>query len=189
MKQRMIRTEANRIIFEGNLREDTRSALVCIFQLIRKLGYQDVTLDFSAARYVDADMMLPISSYAAYYRKNQIDFSLIEPVDPVLRRLFINTNWAHFIDPQKYALNNRRRSNNLPALQFLDGDAQNDVVNQAMEILMETIKVQERTQLKALEWALNEITDNVLKVQSVDSCKFNHFHQKIGLLSMLPTLV
>jgi hypothetical protein len=31
-----------------------------------------------------------------------------------------------------------------------------------MEVLMETIKVQERTQLKALEWSLNEITDNVL---------------------------
>jgi anti-sigma regulatory factor (Ser/Thr protein kinase) len=31
-----------------------------------------------------------------------------------------------------------------------------------MEVLMETIKVQERQQLKALEWALNEITDNVL---------------------------
>jgi hypothetical protein len=73
-------------------------------------------------------------------------------------------------DPQKYTLNNRRRSNNLPALQFLDGDAQNNVVNQAMEILMETIKVQERTQLKALEWALNEITDNVL----------NHAESPIG---------
>ncbi|UGY27730.1 DUF4325 domain-containing protein [Bradyrhizobium septentrionale] len=166
----MIRTESNRIIFEGNLREETRSALVCIFQLIQKLGYQDVVLDFSATRYVDAGMMLPISSYAAYYRKNQIDFSLIEPTDPVLRRLFINTNWAHFIDPQQYALNSRRRSNNLPALQFLDSDAQHDVVNQAMEILMETIKVQERTQLKALEWALNEITDNVL----------NHAESSIG---------
>src|SRR6202048_552810 len=166
----MIRAEGNKALFEGDLRGETRSALVCIFQLIQKLGYLDVILDFSAVTYVDADMMLPISSYAAYYRKNQIDFSLIEPTDPVLRRLFINTNWAHFIDPQKYALNDRRRSNNLPALQFLDGDAQHNVVNQAMEILMETIKVQERTQLKALEWALNEITDNVL----------NHAESSIG---------
>jgi anti-sigma regulatory factor (Ser/Thr protein kinase) len=39
-----------------------------------------------------------------------------------------------------------------------------------MDILMETIKVQERTQLKALEWALNEITDNVL----------NHAESPIG---------
>jgi anti-anti-sigma regulatory factor len=166
----MIRAEGNKALFEGDLRGETRSALVCIFQLIQKLGYLDVILDFSAVTYVDADMMLPISSYAAYYRKNQIDFSLIEPTDPVLRRLFINTNWAHFIDPQKYALNDRRRSNTLPALQFLDGDAQHNVVNQAMEILMETIKVQERTQLKALEWALNEITDNVL----------NHAESSIG---------
>jgi anti-anti-sigma regulatory factor len=166
----MIRSEGNRIIFEGNLRAETRPALVCIFQLIQKLGYLDVVLDFSEVKYVDADLMLPLSSYAAYYRMNQIDFSLVEPADPKLRRLFINTNWAHFIDPQKYIRNEQRRSNNLPALQFLDGDAQHNVVNQAMDILMETIKVQERTQLKALEWALNEITDNVL----------NHAESPIG---------
>jgi len=39
-----------------------------------------------------------------------------------------------------------------------------------MEILMETIKVEDRKQLKALEWALNEITDNVL----------NHAESAIG---------
>lgn len=166
----MVHTDGNRIIFEGNLRHETRSCLVCVFQLVEKLGYRDVLLDFSKATYVDADMMLPLSSYAAYYRNHQIDFSLVEPADPVLQRLFVNTNWAHFIDPQKYPVNNRRRSNNLPALQFLDGDAQFDVVNRAMEILMETIKVQERTQLKALEWSLNEITDNVL----------NHAESPIG---------
>ncbi|WP_316192423.1 MULTISPECIES: STAS-like domain-containing protein [unclassified Bradyrhizobium] len=127
-------------------------------------------MDFSKARYVDANLMLPLSSYTTYYQKNQIDFTLVEPAEPVLRRLFVNANWAHFIDPQKYSLNNRRHSNNLPALQFLDSDAQYDAVNRAMEILLETIKVQERTQLKALEWALNEITDNVL----------NHAESPIG---------
>ena len=44
----------------------------------------------------------------------------------------------------------------------MDGDAQYNVVNKAMEILMETIKFQERNQLKALELAINEVTDNVL---------------------------
>ena len=157
----MIRTEGNRIYFEGDLRT-TRSALVSIFQLTQKLGYQDVILDFSKARYADAKLMLPLSSYATYYRMNQFDFSFVEPDDSVLRRLFINTNWAHFIEPQKYDRNERRRSNNLPALQFMNSDAQNGVVNRAMEILLETIKVGDRNQFKALEWALNEITDNVL---------------------------
>ncbi len=133
--------------------------------------------------------MLPLPSYAAYYRMNQIDFSLVEPADPTLNRLFSNTNWAHFIDPQKYARNERRRSNNLPALQFLNGDAQHNVVNQAMEILMETIKVQERTQLKALEWALNEITDNVLNHAESPIGGFvqiQSFHPRTAYRFMLP---
>jgi hypothetical protein len=93
----MIRSDGNKIIFEGNLRTETRAALVCIFQLTQKLRYLDVILDSSGVKYVDADLMLPLSSYAAYYRMNQIDFSLVEPVDPKLRRLFTNTNWAHFM--------------------------------------------------------------------------------------------
>jgi anti-sigma regulatory factor (Ser/Thr protein kinase) len=52
----------------------------------------------------------------------------------------------------------------------MDSDAQYNVVNKAMEILMETIKFQERNQLKALEWAVNEVTDNVL----------NHSESPIG---------
>jgi hypothetical protein len=166
----MIRAEANSIIFEGDLRSEARGALVSIFQLTQKLGYQDIVLDFSKVRYVDANLMLPLSSYATYYRLNHFDFSIVEPSDPVLRRLFFNANWAHFINPQKYERNDKRRSNNLPAIQFVDSDAQHIAVNKAMEILMETIKVRDRNQLKALEWELNEITANVI----------NHAESPIG---------
>ncbi|MGA7808210.1 STAS-like domain-containing protein [Bradyrhizobium sp.] len=160
--QLMIRTETNKIIFEGDLKSEIMPAISRIYHLSQKLGYQDIVLDFSGATYADATLMLPLSSFAAFHRKHHIDFSLVEPADGYLRRLFKNANWAHFIDPTSYDLNEKRRFNNLPALQFTDGDAQHAVVNKAMEVLMETIKVQERKQLKALEWALNEITDNVL---------------------------
>jgi hypothetical protein len=95
----MIRVEANRVIFEGDLRTEARGALVSMFQISQK-GYQDIVLDFAKVRYVDAKLMLPLTGYAAYYRLNQFDFSLIEPDDPILRRLFVNTNWAHYIEPQ-----------------------------------------------------------------------------------------
>jgi hypothetical protein len=158
----VVRFDGDRIIFEGDVRRDTRRSLVSIYQVINNLGYKDVVLDFLKVSYVDAGVMLPVSSYATYYRAHQIDFSLVEPEDPVIKRLVANANWAHLIEPERFGLNIRRRSNNLPALQFLDGDAQNNVVNKAMDILMETLHFQKRNQLKALEWAINEITDNVL---------------------------
>jgi anti-anti-sigma regulatory factor len=158
----VVRFDGDRIIFEGDIRRDTRRSLVSIYQVINNLGYKDVVLDFLKVSYVDAGVMLPVCSYATYYRAHQIDFSLVEPEDPVIKRLVANANWAHLIEPERFGLNIRRRSNNLPALQFLDGDAQNNVVNKAMDILMETLHFQERNQLKALEWAINEITDNVL---------------------------
>jgi hypothetical protein len=57
----MVRTEGNSIIFEGDLRSEARGALVSIFQLTQRLGYQDIVLDFSKVRYVDANLMLPLS--------------------------------------------------------------------------------------------------------------------------------
>jgi anti-anti-sigma regulatory factor/anti-sigma regulatory factor (Ser/Thr protein kinase) len=166
----VVRVDGDKIVFEGHLRGEARGALVCIYQLVKNLDHKHIILDFSNVNYAEASVMLPVASYAAFYRAHQIDFSLVEPTDPATNRLFVNTNWAHLIDPYKFNLNVKRRSNNLPALQFQDGDAQHNVVNKALEILMETIKFQGRDQLKALEWAINEITDNVL----------NHSESPIG---------
>jgi hypothetical protein len=90
----MIRTDKNSIIFDGDLRlSDIRSAIACIYQLSQKLAYQDIVLDFRRATYVDANLMLPLSSYTDFNRKHHIDFLLIEPADGTLRRLFVNTNY------------------------------------------------------------------------------------------------
>jgi hypothetical protein len=82
----MIRTEANRIIFEGDLGSEIRSAIACIYQISQKLGYQDIVLDFRRVTYVYASLMLPLSSYVDYYRRNHVDFSFVEPADGTLRR-------------------------------------------------------------------------------------------------------
>jgi hypothetical protein len=51
----MIRTETNRIIFEGDLGSEIRSAIACIYQLSQKLGYQDLgeKLIFEVAKEVE----------------------------------------------------------------------------------------------------------------------------------------
>lgn len=147
---------------KGSIKNDLRGILVCIYNTISKQGYEDIELDFSEVTYADLITMLPICNYCCYYRANGIDFKLILPDSPILARLFVNTNWANLIEPLSYQGNLTKRSNNLPALQFQDSDAQYNVVNRAMDILMQTISVQDRRQLKALEWALSEITDNVL---------------------------
>ena len=78
------------------------------------LRYQDIILDFSKVKYVDASHMLLLSSYSTDYSRSQLDSSLVEPSDPDLRRLFVNANWAHFIEPLEYGRNETRRPYNLP---------------------------------------------------------------------------
>lgn len=162
--------EDNRIIFDGILRGDPRGALVCMHQLASIQRAYSLLLDFSSVTFADAVYMLPIASYAAYYRFNGIECRLVPPNLPSADKLFANTNWSQLIDPTHSSLRVRRIRNNLPALQFTDSDSHFNVVNKAMDILLETISVADRKQFKALEWSINEVTDNVI----------NHAESPIG---------
>ena len=171
----MISSSGNTITFSGNLSKDLNGAVSCLYKACGESELKNVTLDFQKTTYVDAYIMLPICSYCLYYKLNGTSFDLHLPSDPTLSRLFVNTNWLNLIQPNRASPTIRRRSNNLPALQFLDDDAQHNVVNQAINILTETVRFDDRKKLKALEWSIHEITDNVI----------NHSESAIGGLLQL----
>ena len=58
----------------------------------------------------------------------------------------------------------------LSAVQYLNGDEQFMAVNRCMDVILKSLKGLDRGRVKALEWSLNEITDNVL----------NHSESPIG---------
>lgn len=162
--------DGNKVLFEGDLGHEPRGALVCLHQLANLQREPNIKLDFNAVSRADAQYMLPLVSYVTYYRLNGVDFELTLPSRQGTMKKFVNSNWAHLMCPSKYEQKTGRIGSNLPALQYIDGDSQFNVVNKVMDILLETIAVADRKQLKALEWALNEVTDNVL----------NHAESAIG---------
>ena len=90
-----------------------------------------------------------------------IDFELIVPEDEWLRRLFINTNWAHHIQPNGYGPSTYR-GGNVPALQFGVDETEDagDILNRVMDLILRELDTN-RGALKAIEWSLGEIMDNV----------------------------
>ena len=104
--------------------------------------------------------MLPLMPVITKYREDShIDFRLIDSMDDGLKRLFVNTNWAHHIDPDTYRPSSHE-GGHVPALQFGNDDSQGEILDRIMELVLGNLQT-DRSTLKAVEWSLGEIMDNV----------------------------
>lgn len=106
--------------------------------------------------------MLPLMPIVTRYREtDDVEFRLILPQDDGLRRLFVNANWAHYIAPDDHRPN-PHEGGHVPALRFGDdGDeSQGEILNRVMGLILSRLQT-DRDTLKAVEWSLGEIMDNV----------------------------
>ena len=106
--------------------------------------------------------MLPLMPVVTKYREmDGIDFRLVEPRDDGLRRLFRNANWAHYIAPDEYHPN-PHEGGHVPALRFGEAgdESQGEILDRVMSLILSRLET-DRDTLKAVEWSLGEIMDNV----------------------------
>ncbi len=158
-----ITTNGNRISVYGNLNSTYCSRLLAAtHRVVVAQGYQDIVLDFSQCTRAFSAEMLAVCVRCQKYWKDDIDVNLVMPEDKSLARLFLNTNWAHLIDIRQFEPSRFRGYTHAPALRFSSGKEQHAAVDRIMEILLAAIKHLRRQDLRVMEWAINEITDNVI---------------------------
>lgn len=169
----------NKVTISGVLNsEGFRNCLATVHQAVTSKGYQDIVLDFSNCTAAFPVAMLPICAQALLLRQQNIDFSLVLPEkDEKLTRLFVNANWANLIDPNNYEPSSYRGYLQIPATQFENSLQQYDLVNRVIESILRSTPDLVREDLAAIEWAFNEITDNVL----------NHANSPVGGLIQFST--
>lgn len=133
-----------------------------LYKAIHEKRYTDVCLDFSGCETVHQSVMLPLIGQVVHYRGMGADFTCVPPSSDQMDRLFRHTNWAHYIQPERYALN-RRIEKHLPAIQFDSDDITHEagILERVMTLLLTHMRV-ERSTLSAVEWSLGEILDNVI---------------------------
>lgn len=135
-------------------------AIRCLSEA-RRHGLTGITLDFSRATAAYPDGMLQVVTQVDFLRHQGMRFDLIVPDDRRLAGVFDATNWAHIINPAMYDPSTYRGDAQLPIRRFATAAEQQEVVNEAVEVALHQMAV-DRQYLAGLEWALNEITDNVL---------------------------
>jgi anti-sigma regulatory factor (Ser/Thr protein kinase) len=142
-----------------------------LFVLHEKQGYQDITLDFSQAESVFGSFMAPAVVLCRSYMKKGVEFAVRLPSNDRLKSLFHNSNWSYFLaaNPDDYLRSTFSGYLHVPAEIYRTSQEQHLAVNRIMDVIMGSLQV-ERKHLTALEWCINEVTDNVL----------NHAESSVG---------
>ena len=141
---------------------EMQQMLAAMHNLTTMRGYSDLNIDFSDCKSAFSGQMLGIAANVQNYLINGIDTSLIPPSGNRFRRLFINTNWAHLIDFRRFSESTYRGYSQIPAMKFGDADQLYETVSTIMKNILGALNKFDRSHLTAIEWSVNEITDNVL---------------------------
>ncbi|QGZ33172.1 STAS-like domain-containing protein [Stappia indica] len=157
-----IRWENNTINLKGTLA--SRSVFhfsSALHQTIIARGYKDISLNFTEAYPVRESFMIPAIALIRHYRRDGIDFSIVRPENAAARNIFHNANWAYLINETENEASTFEDDHHLPASRFLNSDELTESIDRIMSMILKTVPLKRR-QIAALEWSVNEITDNVL---------------------------
>jgi anti-sigma regulatory factor (Ser/Thr protein kinase) len=155
--------DLNTIRFNGSFKDvDLHAPLACLHHAVVEGGFRNIVLDFSQCTGAFSGAMLALCAEVLRLRSEQIDFSLLQPRQPTLERLFNNTNWANFLEPRRFAPSKFKGYTQIPVIQFNDPSGQNHAVNRIINAVLGGIPDIRRSDFAALEWAINELTDNVI---------------------------
>lgn len=167
-REYLVERTGNRVHFRANLNAQAHGQFLwCLHECLR-LGYEDVVLDLSECERAYQNGVLPLIASVDELRRAGNDASAILPTDNYLQRLFLNANWAHLLEPDRYGESNTYHPVHVPARRFSGPEEQQRLVNETLDVLLRSIPSFQRDDLNALEWSINEITDNVLNHADCD---------------------
>ena len=152
---RVVVLDGNSIRFVGRVNALAHRQFMWCLHNWRERGYEDMVLDFSTCDSAFPNGMIPLLSCADTLRRESIDVSVRLPERPELERLFLNTNWAHFLEPARFQKSDTVHDRHLAAQRFGNSDQQQELVNAFMDIVMRNMTL-DRNVIAGLEWSINE---------------------------------
>ena len=156
--------EGSHVRISGDLLLDSFRRVLAAIHHATQRGFTELTLDFSATTLAFPGPMLAVlAACIRLHDESDVDVSLVRPTDGSLRRLFANANWAHLMAPQRFAQSAWHPASVLPASRFRSPDEQHEIVDRILDAVLSSPAKLARSNLAVFEWAVNEITDNVLQ--------------------------
>ena len=97
-------------------------------------GADCIRLNLTALSGAFPEGAVPLMAFVSQKRSQGIRFEVNLPSSASLRNLFLNTNWAHFIDPDRYNFLPAPFTHHLSVQNFADLREQDRVVSMLLEV-------------------------------------------------------
>ena len=143
-----------------------------------KLGFDKLTVNFSRVKKVFPNGILPIICTIDFHRNKGVQIYIKLPIKNDIRRLFRSVNWAYYLSPEQFDKSESTYDKHLVTRRFENAEEQKSVVDDFMDVALRNMAIPKDI-ISALEWSINEITDNVL----------NHSESKFGGLIQASTYI
>jgi anti-sigma regulatory factor (Ser/Thr protein kinase) len=179
-----LQTIQNTLIFGGFFRlADIDFVLARARQIVSDARYPAIRFDFTDLQGCYPSAMTALLSRVRFYQVNQIDTLISLPALEKLRIAFMRQGWAHFFD-DSIKLPPFKLEKTIPLFHYNDAEEQGNAVNCIIKGILLQVSGLDRRQIAAAQWALSEITDNVLNhSQSVSggfvSCQIHRDRKQI----------
>jgi anti-sigma regulatory factor (Ser/Thr protein kinase) len=158
-----IQTQGEEILILGPLGlNDLPRLLAALHRQVEREHRNVVRLNFEGCTAAFPGPMVALCAQVARLRADGVETEIRLPSKPDLAKLFRNTNWAHITDPTRQSPSNFRGYTHVPVTQFTSPTEQGAAVNKILDAVLSSMTGFVRSDLAAIERALNEITDNVL---------------------------
>lgn len=157
-----LRANGDRLIFGRQIHHPDATAFRRLMHQAQDQGQTGFTFDFHRTEFAAPVAMAQLVVQAEACRQAGMHFDVIEPEDRRTRRVFEHSNWAHHLSPVNYAPNGREPGRWLPVVRYRTDEELLHLVNHTCEVVLREADVR-RPALHGLEWALNEIADNVFQ--------------------------
>ena len=156
------RTDRNRIGFYGDLRLSALDKVTAsLYHIGVQARYPDIVLDLTNLSSIMPSVVPALASYLRYLtQQKKIDYTLVQPRNSSVASRVRELGLAHYIDYRKFE-KPRLKSSKPAVMQFYNMDDCIAVTDKIINNTIRTIRL-EREHIAALEWAVTEITDNVL---------------------------
>jgi len=149
------------VLIRGKVNSYNVKDFCAAINLFKHSQESKLTIDFSTVMSAYPNGMLPIITAVQKLRENNIDIYIKLPNNDHTRRLFRAVNWAYFLSPEQFEKSESTHDRHLVTTNFKTAVEQKNAVDDLMEVILRNMELP-RDIISALEWSINELTDNVL---------------------------
>jgi anti-anti-sigma regulatory factor/anti-sigma regulatory factor (Ser/Thr protein kinase) len=143
--------------------------LAAIHHAGRVARYPDIVVNFRSLSSIGLNTVPPLAAFLRHMlQQDKVDFDFVSPQNPQCKGRIERTGLAHYLCHRKFE-KPKFDSTNPTLQQFLTTEDASRINDKIINAVIRTVNLT-RGHIKALEWALDEITDNVL----------NHSQSKVG---------